>query len=568
MDLSFGLSWFDRGTKITISASQPHLMENARGCCHFSTHKVPLAVMAVIIMTACLLPAFGQEYQDLGVMVKTVAENLEAPWSVAWLPDGTMLFTERSGQLRVIQDGVLQKEPLMSLDVGSVEGGLLGVAVDPDYSENHYIYLYYTESWFLTSTNKIVRYYYSDGEIYEDGTVIDGIPGGPIHNGGRMKFGPDGKIYITTGDAGLSHLSQDMNSLGGKILRANPDGTIPHDNPFDGSAIYSLGHRNPQGLDWDTAGNLWVSEHGPSGERGRAHDEINLVVPGANYGWPDIVGDETREGLEAPVLHTGEQTWAPSGAAFYSSEIIPQWTDKYFIATLRGSHLHMIDFEGTRISSHQELFAGDFGRLRDVAVGPDGLLYLLTSNRDGRGDPRENDDRILVILPMESTGFEECAKNNTITDAYPRQCMQDGLIFVESTLGHLCGTTSEDNPVHVTTNMDSYDFGGTLLVEGCVNGRHSMVDITIADPSGRNIAMEFVPVGADGIFATKFVLDEERFPVNGTYSVIADIDNSHYSSKTFTVPEFGMVILALGAGLAGISLFQKRFAGGVGAFKR
>ena len=257
-------------------------------------------------------------------------------------------------------------------------------------------------------------------------------------NGGRIQFGPDGKLYITTGDAGNPDLSQDLNSLGGKILRINSDGTIPDDNPWKNSPVYSLGHRNPQGLDWDESGKLVATEHGPSGLRGIAHDEINLIIPGKNYGWPDVIGDETKEGFQNPLLHSGDDTWAPSGAEFYEGDKIPQWTGKYFVATLRGNHLHLIDLDldNTKVLSHEKLFENDFGRLRDVATGPDGFLYLLTSNNDGRGLPQHNDDRILRIVPIEMkiNNFDDCvAAGNLITGSHPRQCQtQDGNHYVEN----------------------------------------------------------------------------------------------------------------------------------------
>jgi glucose/arabinose dehydrogenase len=336
-----------------------------------------------------------------GYKIETVAENLTIPWSIDWLPDGTALFTERNGNLRAIQNGELLQEPLLTLGVGAGEGGLLGVAVDPDFEKNNYIYLYYTYTEFVTTSNKVVRYQVDDKTVTEDKVLIDGIPGASYHDGGRIQFGPDGKLYITTGEAGNPDLAQDLNSLGGKILRINSDGTIPEDNPWKDSPIYTIGHRNPQGIDWDESGNLVATEHGPSGWRGVAHDEINLIIPGANYGWPDVIGDETADGLQNPILHTGDDTWAPSGAEFYNEDKIPQWNGKYFVATLRGSHLHMIDFdlENNKVISHEKLFQDEFGRLRDVQTGPDGYLYILTSNQDGRGVPSYNDDRILRIVP-------------------------------------------------------------------------------------------------------------------------------------------------------------------------
>ena len=391
-------------------------------------------LFAITILS--LIPfVFAQEYPELGVKVETVAENLNIPWSIAWTPDWTIFFTERNGDLRIIQDGIVSEKPILSLEVGGEEGGLLGIALDPNYSDNHYVYLYYTSNDFLSNQNKVVRYVESNLKLTEDKILIDNIPGGPYHDGGRIKFGPDGKLYIATGDAGNGSLAQDKNSLGGKILRINSDGTIPEDNPFSNSPVYSYGHRNPQGLDWDREGNLVATEHGPSGFRGVAKDEINVIKPGANYGWPDIIGSETKKGLITPILNTGEETWAPSGAEFYDGDKFPQWTGKYFVATLRGNHLHLIDFDlkNNKILSDQKLFTGDFGRLRDVATGPDGYLYLLTSNRDGRGSPENNDDRILRIVPLnEINSFEDCVKvGNPVMESYPRQCNSNGKIFVE-----------------------------------------------------------------------------------------------------------------------------------------
>jgi len=393
-------------------------------------------ILFVLTIFSCIPFVFAQEYPDLGVKVETVAENLDIPWSIAWAPDGTIFFTERNGNLRVIQDETVLEKPILSLKVGGVEGGLLGIALDPNYSDNHYIYLYYTYNNFLETKNKVVRYTESNLILSEDRVVIENIPGGPFHDGGRMKFGPDGKLYITTGDAGNAELAQDKNSIAGKILRINSDGSIPEDNPIFNSSIYSYGHRNPQGLDWDKSGNLLTTEHGPTGWHGVAHDEINVIIPGANYGWPDIIGSETMEGLVTPLFNTGDDTWAPSGAEFYNGNKFPKWAGKFFVATLRGNHLHMLDFdlEKNKVVSNQKLFEGDFGRLRDVATGPDGYLYLLTSNKDGRGAPEVNDDRILRIVPLkEIDNFESCvADGNPVMKSYPRQCKTtDGQTFVE-----------------------------------------------------------------------------------------------------------------------------------------
>ena len=390
-------------------------------------------IIFAIILFSIIPVAFAQDYPEYDVRVETVAENLSIPWSIDFASDGRIFFTERTGNLRVIQDGKLLP-PIMSLDVAGGEGGLLGVALDPDFEQNHFIYLYYTFNEFFDTKNTVVRYVESDNSLKEDKRLLEPFAGASYHDGGRIKFGPDEMLYITTGDAGIPDLSQDKDSVVGKILRINPDGTIPNDNPY-GTAVYSIGHRNPQGIDWDKDGRMLATEHGPSGWRGFAHDEINAIIPGGNYGWPDIIGDETKAGMTSPLLHSGDDTWAPSGATFYYGEKIPQWTGKFFFATLRGEHLHMISFDDTGIiSSNEKLFPGEFGRLRDVVEGPDGYLYLLTSNQDGRGFPKQNDDKILRIVPISDIkSFEDCVDaGNPVMESYPRQCRtQDGKHFVE-----------------------------------------------------------------------------------------------------------------------------------------
>ena len=392
-------------------------------------------IIIAVVFLSCIPLSFSQEFPDLGVKIETVAENLDVPWSIAWTPDGTVLFTERNGKVKAIVDGVVLENPILSLDVGGGEGGLLGIVLDPNFSENHYVYLYYTYNGFLSTENRLVRYIESNLSLTEDKILLDKIPGSFFHDGGRIKFGPDGKLYITTGETGNANLSQDLNSLGGKILRINSDGTIPKDNPFPNSLVYSYGHRNPQGLDWDNMGNLVVTEHGPSGWHGIAHDEINLIIPGGNYGWPDIIGSETKEGLLTSILNSGEETWAPSGAQFYYGNKFPQWNGKYFVATLRGNHLHIVDFDlgKNQVLYHDKLFSGEFGRLRDVSTGPDGYLYILTSNKDGRGSPVFNDDRILRIVPfVEIDNFEDCVTSgNSVINSIPRKCEADGEIFFE-----------------------------------------------------------------------------------------------------------------------------------------
>jgi aldose sugar dehydrogenase len=220
--------------------------------------------------------------------------------------------------------------------------------------------------------------------------LLDGVKGASNHDGGRIEFGPDGKLYITTGDAQEPNLAQDTNSLNGKILRINPDGTIPTDNPFN-NAVYSYGHRNVQGLAWDDSGNLWATEHGPSGVQ-TGNDELNYIQKGKNYGWPEIKGQQSKSGMETPVIESGRNdTWAPAGAEYVNGSI--------FFAGLRGSALYEAKLSGTSVTDTKIHFRGEYGRLRAARLGPDGYLYLTTSNTDGRGSPKTGDDKLIRIHP-------------------------------------------------------------------------------------------------------------------------------------------------------------------------
>ncbi|MDW7728154.1 MAG: PQQ-dependent sugar dehydrogenase [Candidatus Methanoperedens sp.] len=319
----------------------------------------------------------------------SVANRLDIPWALDFLPDGSIIFTERAGRIRLIdaREGLLL-DSLLTIDevVHTGEGGLLGIVVHPDFTRNPFIYVYYTYRNGTDLVNKVVRFRMQGSNLLDDKLIIDGIPGASIHNGGRIKFGPDGLLYITTGDAAISNSAQDKNSLAGKILRLTDDGTVPANNPFPRSPVFSYGHRNPQGLAWDDRGRLWATEHGS-----QAYDELNLIEPGKNYGWPNIRGDEKAQGLTGPVLHSGTATWAPSGIAYFEGSL--------FFTGLRGQGLFEVIVD-EKPALHRHLYR-NFGRLRDVVAGPDNYLYILTSNRDGRGEPSEDDDRIIKINPKE-----------------------------------------------------------------------------------------------------------------------------------------------------------------------
>ena len=321
--------------------------------------------------------------------ISIVADNLDIPWEVAWLPDGTMLITERPGTLLAISNGERTSIPLPDTrETG--ESGLLGLAVHPRFNQTNWLYLYRTTPSGQALTNRVERYTLRDNQLTERTVLISDIPGAQFHDGGRIAFGPDGYLYITTGDATEPELAQDRDSPAGKILRLSEDGQLPPDNPFN-TPIYSWGHRNPQGLAWDAAGRLWATEHGRSGAQSGL-DEINLIKPGQNYGWPTIEGDATAPNLVEPVMHSGaSDTWAPAGAAIIGN--------KLFFTGLRGESLYEATIQGENLTNLKQHFRQQFGRLRAVTVGPDGALYISSSNTDGRGTVQANDDKIIRLNP-------------------------------------------------------------------------------------------------------------------------------------------------------------------------
>ena len=320
--------------------------------------------------------------------VETIAQGLTTPWSITFLPNGAMLVTERSGQIQRIGESG-KTYPIDGVRETS-EGGLLGIAVHPQFRDNNRLYVYFTTDQGGELTNQIDQYVLSGDSLGFERTIMADIPAATNHNGGAIAFGPDGKLYATTGDAAQSDLAQDTSSLAGKILRMNDDGSVPADNPY-GNLTWSYGHRNPQGIAWDKQGRLWSVEHGPSGaDSGR--DELNLIEKGANYGWPVITGDETRDGMKTPIVQSGDtETWAPAGLGYYDGSL--------YFAGLRGQALYRAVISGETVTLSRHL-SETYGRLRAVTTH-DGKLYASTSNRDGRGSPVPEDDRILRIDPKQ-----------------------------------------------------------------------------------------------------------------------------------------------------------------------
>lgn len=339
--------------------------------------------------------------------VETVASGLEVPWAFAWLPNGDLIFTERKGRVRIIEGGKLRTEPIyMVPDVEpSSESGLMDVSVHPDFAKNNFVYLAYAYNSDGKHV-KIVRYTFAGVKLTEPTIIIEKIPAAPNHAGTRARFGPDGKLYVTTGDATDWNLAQVNNSLAGKTLRLNDDGTVPKDNPFFGKEgyrpeIWSTGHRNAQGLAWQPGtGLMFQTEHGPSQFEGKGGgaDEVNIVEAGKNYGWPTIYGNRTQTGLEAPLLEY-TPACAPASGAFYNGDKFPEFKGNFFLGCLRGARIVRVVLDGRKVVRQENLLQGNMGRIREIAEGPDGYLYFSTSNRDGRGSPISEDDRIMRIVP-------------------------------------------------------------------------------------------------------------------------------------------------------------------------
>ena len=349
----------------------------------------------IVLFFAVICLFFHADAASAEVKVETVANNLKIPWELVFAPDGRIFFTERDGNLWVIENESLELVATFPAS-STLEGGLLGLALDPEFEKNNFLYLYQTYFGFELHHNKVVRYTVSNNQLTDEQILIDKIPGALWHDGGRIKFGPDEKIYITTGDSTNANLSQKIDSLAGKILRINADGTIPDDNPFESSPVFSYGHRNPQGIDWTENGILVSSEHGPSGEKGYAHDEINVIEPGKNYGWPVIVGDSNNTEYTNPILHSGDVTWAPSGLLYYDSDKIPELKGKFLVAALRGQHVMVLDLDlkNNSVNSVEKIFQDKYGRIRDLVQSPDGDVFILTSNGDN--------DKILRVTTLET----------------------------------------------------------------------------------------------------------------------------------------------------------------------
>jgi aldose sugar dehydrogenase len=337
------------------------------------------------------------------ITVDVVAEGLEVPWGIAWLPGGDALVTERPGRIRLLRNGALQPAPVATVKISSAgESGLLGIAAHPSFASNRQIYLYVTTDEGGSTQNRVERWTLSEDHTTAtfDRVIFGGIPAAKYHDGGRIRFGPDGMLYVGTGDSREPDNAQNVDTPAGKLLRLTPEGEVPGDNPFPGKPAFLTGVRNTQGFDWKDRDTLYFTDHGPSGETfRRGHDEVSVVRKGDNLGWPTIYSCESGEGLITPSL-TWESAAPPGGAAIYTGDAIPEWKGSLLIGTLGSRHLHRVVFSPEnpfQVAQHEVYLRNEWGRLRETIMGPDGHLYVTTSNCDSRGDCTARKDVILRI---------------------------------------------------------------------------------------------------------------------------------------------------------------------------
>ncbi len=372
-----------------------------------------LVILAAVIVFIALyqlgLFPFSNTFSSLNlpqisehITIEPVATNLRVPWAMAFPKEDEIFVTERVGRVRRIVDGELLQKPILELSIAAQgESGLMGMVLHPKYYENKYVYLCYAYEAETALKVKVERYQYASESLQYPNTIIDNIPGAEFHAGCELAFGPDGKLYITTGDASKKELAQNLSSLAGKILRLEADGTIPVDNPFversgARSEIWSYGHRNSQGITWNTEGKMYSVEHGPSGFDGPGgYDEVNEITRGENYGWPNTLGNDVAIGM-TPSLKYYTPAIAPASTEWYSSDYLPEIKDTLLVAALKGTSILSLDFTPEGIEE-KVLVDDSYGRIREIAVDTKGQIYFTTSNRDGRNNYGPLDDGIYKI---------------------------------------------------------------------------------------------------------------------------------------------------------------------------
>jgi aldose sugar dehydrogenase len=349
-------------------------------------------VLAVIFLFGCKKDPELNEYSKQ-LKIEVFAKNLEVPWGMAFFPNGDFLFCERDGEINLKRKDQSDFNLIMFRNVQVSEGGLLGLAIDPDFAINHYVFIYET----VVGYNQLVRLKYENGILFQDAVILTGIPAANNHDGGALRFGPDGFLYLGTGDATVPGLAQDTSSLAGKILRLDRNGNAATDNPF-GNRIWSYGHRNVQGFDWNENGKMIATEHGPTIEFGWCcHDELNLIEPGRNYGWPIAMGGTESDSLTPAIYQTGFEVWAPSGCTFIKGAEWGSWNGDFIFGALKGQRLVHFDIsaDGTIAANRQDTLIGTYQRLRNIVQAPDGSLLFSSSNVGvSSPPPLAGDDKI------------------------------------------------------------------------------------------------------------------------------------------------------------------------------
>lgn len=374
----------------------------SRGYFQPSANVLPSAGESVVLATPD--PYIGKTPKEVPYKVVPFVQGLKIPWTLVFTSNNRMLVTEREGTIRVVENGKLREKPLITFGETSHSGeeGLLGMALDPDYQNNKLLYVVVAYGKASNTVEKIVRLRDLGDSIIEDKNIFDDIPSAKFHDGGALRFGPDGKLYVSTGDALSKQNAQSLDSLSGKILRLNSDGSVPSDNPFPNSPVYAYGHRNPQGFDWYPQSHvMFETEHGPSTYDGPpGGDEVNVIEPGNNYGWPLVDHEKHLEGKVDPKI-VFTPAFAPASGMFYSGKVFPQFYGNFFFGGLVGEGIMRVVVEQSnpsKILSYGKLAGISVGRVRDVVQGPDGYIYFATSNLDGRGKGRSGDDQIYRIV--------------------------------------------------------------------------------------------------------------------------------------------------------------------------
>ncbi len=411
-----------------------------------------LVLQFLIIIRFSALPIHSQVILDSTLLDTTImASGLDTPWEILWGPDDHIWITERGGRVSRLDPETGELTELLTISGVHEQGesGLLGLGLHPNFPTEPHIFVVYNYLEDSRIRERLVRYTYSNGTISDPNTLLEGISGASTHNGSRIVIDANQKLYMTTGDASNPSLPQQLGSLNGKILRMNLDGTVPEDNPFPGSLVWSLGHRNPQGLVISPGGMIYSSEHGPSSD-----DEVNIIRKGRNYGWPDVRGfceGATEEAFCADSnvvepIAAWTPTLAVAGTDYYSGPAIPEWQNSLLVTSLKAGTLVSLKLseDGMSVVSEEQHFAGWFGRLRDLCVAPDGRVFIAVSNRDGRGTLRQGDDRIVRITPRISTAFCFSEKEVTLCPGasydFNGRAIQEPGTYTDTIPSELCDT--------------------------------------------------------------------------------------------------------------------------------